>query len=813
MSALRADEVQSQTRKRLHMIGNAHIDVAWLWQYWEGFASVKATFRSALDRMNEYPDFIFSASSAAYYEWIEQNDPGMFAEIRQRVAQGRWHLVGGWWVEPDCNLPGGESLVRQALLGQTYFKQRFGRTATVGYNVDSFGHPASLPQLLAKSGLDSYIFMRPQPHERKLPARTFAWESADGSRVTAFRVPFQYCTSVETLPEHIERCLAELEGAGASSMCFFGVGNHGGGPTKANIETIQRLAGDSNVDMMFSTPAAYFHELGSRASTLPVVRAELQHHASGCYAAHSGVKQWNRQAEHRLLMAEKFSTIAHSIAGLAPQSRLRDAWKSVLLNQFHDVLAGTSVENAYEDAHDAYGEARTIAARSMHLALQAIAWKIDIAEADGSTPIVVFNPHAWTTRANVELETDGLATAASLTDDRGEILPLQTIDSRIAVDGWRRVTFTTDVPALGYRVLRASNHPSTTSAPAEPTATSIENDRWQLSVDPRTGSVSSLVDRRRGWEVLARPGARAVVMADSSDTWGHGVLRFQQEVGAFSPVRVQVIEQGPVRFKLRIESRYQASTLIQEFALINGSDVIPVDVTVDWHERQQVLKLRWPICVRMPKATFEIAYGTIERPLSGDEEPGQSWFDLTGVHERSGETYGLSILNDAKHSFDVRGSEMSLTVLRSPAYAHHDPHQPASWDGHSFIDQGVQRFRYALLPHEGDWRVAETARRAAELNQPVLAVPDTFHAGPLPPSSSFLEVDPASIAVTALKLAEDGSADAIVRCYETAGQPAEATIRLAFLGRVIEASFKPHEIKTFRVGASVEEVNLLECSI
>ena len=813
MSALRADEVQSQTRKRLHMIGNAHIDVAWLWPYWEGFGSVKATFRSALDRMNEYPDFIFSASSAAYYEWIEQNDPGMFAEIRQRVNEGRWHLVGGWWVEPDCNLPGGEGLVRQALLGQTYFKERFGRTATVGYNVDSFGHPASLPQILAKSGLDSYVFMRPQPHERKLPARTFAWESADGSRVIAFRVPFQYCTSVENLPSHIERCIAELEGAGAFSMCFFGVGNHGGGPTKANIETIQRLAGDSNVEMTFSSPAAYFQELRSHATTLPVVRDELQHHASGCYATHSGVKQWNRQAEQRLLMAEKFSTIAHSIAGLAAQSRLRDGWKSVLLNQFHDVLAGTSVENAYEDAHDAYGEARTIAARSMHQALQAIAWKIDIPQADGSTPIVVFNPHAWTARANIELETDGLATASALTDDRGQTLSLQTVESRVAVDGWRRVTFTTDVPALGYRVLRPSNDPSPGPSPSERDATSIENDRWRLTVDPRTASISSLVDHRRGWEVLARPGARAVVMADPSDTWGHGVLRFQQEVGAFSPVRIQVVEQGPVRWKLRVESRYRASTLIQELVLIDGCDVIPVDVTVDWHERQQVLKLRWPISVRMPKATFEIAYGTVERPLSGDEEPGQSWFDLTGVHERSGETYGLSILNDAKHSFDVRGSEMSLTVLRSPAYAHHDPHQPASWDGHTFIDQGVQRFRYALLPHTGDWRAAETARRAAELNQPVVAVPDTFHPGPLPASGSFVEVEPGSIAVTTLKVAEDGSGDAIVRCYETAGQPAKATIRLAFLERVIEASFKPHEIKTFRVGASVEEVNLLECSI
>src|SRR5438067_2880135 len=697
MSALRVDELQ-RPRKRLHMIGNAHLDVAWLWPCWEGFAAVKATFRSALDRMNEYPAFTFSASSAAYYEWVEENDPSMFEEIRRRVHEGRWQLVGGWWVEPDCNLPGAEGLVRQGLAGQTYFKERFGRTATVGYNVDSFGHPGSLPQILLKSGLDSYVFMRPQPHERKLPARAFAWESADGSRVNAFRVPFEYGTSLENLAEHVERCAGELEDGGAASMCFFGVGNHGGGPTRANIETIARLAQESNVELLFSSPASFFEELKSQGGAMPVVRDELQHHASGCYAAHSGIKQWNRRAENRLLLAEKVSTIARSVAGLSPQGRLEDAWKSVLLNQFHDVLAGTSVESAYDDARDAYGEASAIAARSTHQALQAIAWQIGIPFADGSIPIVIFNPHAWASRANVEMESDGFGGATSLIDEQGETLALQTIVSKAAVDGRRAVTFIADLPALGYRVLRTSSHSApATSNPEAPT--SIENERWRLTIDPKSGNVSSLLDRLHNCEVLARPGGRAVVMADSSDTWGHGVLRFQHEVGVFTPVRVEITERGPVRWAIRVETRYQSSRLVQEFALVAGFSPVLVKVTVDWHERQQMLKLRWPICVRMPKATFEIAYGTIERPLSGDEEPGQSWFDLTGAHERTGETYGLSILNDAKHSFDVRGSEMSLTVLRSHAYAHPDPDQPASWDGLTFLDQGVQQFHYALLPH------------------------------------------------------------------------------------------------------------------
>src|SRR6185369_2630009 len=219
----------------LHMIGNAHIDPVWLWQWQEGFHEVRATFRSALDRMNEYDDFIFISSSAAYYQWVEQSDPAMFAEIRQRVAQERWQIVGGWWIQPDCNIPCGESFVRQALYGQRYFKAKFGVTAKVGYNVDSFGHHGMLPQILKKSGMDYYVFMRPQPHEKGLPGRLFWWESDDGSRVLTFRIPFEYTSTGKDLEQYIRRAAGELKAPLNTLMSFYGVGNHGGGPTIENI--------------------------------------------------------------------------------------------------------------------------------------------------------------------------------------------------------------------------------------------------------------------------------------------------------------------------------------------------------------------------------------------------------------------------------------------------------------------------------------------------------------------------------------------------------------------------------------------------
>ena len=228
-------------KKTLYMIGNAHLDIVWLWQWQEGCQEVKATFRSALDRMKEYDDFFFTSSSAAHYEWVEENEPAMFEEIRERVKEGRWVIVGGWWMQPDCNAPGGESFVRQGLYGQRYFREKLGVTAHTGYNVDSFGHNGMLPQILKKQGMDNYVFMRPGRHEKGIESELFEWASNDGSRVTAFRIPFEYCTWPDELKEHVLRCAGEIKGEEGSIMCFYGVGNHGGGPTKRNIESIREL--------------------------------------------------------------------------------------------------------------------------------------------------------------------------------------------------------------------------------------------------------------------------------------------------------------------------------------------------------------------------------------------------------------------------------------------------------------------------------------------------------------------------------------------------------------------------------------------
>jgi len=797
------------------MIGNGHIDPVWLWQWHEGYHEVKATFRSALDRLSEYDDFVFVSSSAQFYEWVERSDPAMFEEIKQRVAEGRWRVVGGWWIQPDCNIPSGESFVRQALYGQRYFREKFGVMATTGYNVDSFGHNGMLPQLLRKAGLRRYVFMRPMPHEKGLPGRLFWWQADDGSRVLALRLPFEYCTWGKDLEQHIRRCAGELKPPFDELMCFYGVGNHGGGPTRENIESIRRLNDDPDFPrLVFSDPDTFFETIEARDLPIPVVHDELQHHASGCYAAHSGIKRWNRQAENRLISAEKFAAIAYRLTGMPyPREEFARAWKQVLFNQFHDTLAGTSLEAAYDDARDQLGEALAIADRVQNDAIQSIAWAIDIPAQEGVKPLTVFNPHAWRSRVNVALQTRGVPAAFALLDDEDRPVPVQDVQSWATSGGQRRLTFTADLPPLGWRTYRIV---PVEAAPASETSLSatdhtLENRFFRLEIDPQTGQIASLFDKRHGVEVFAGPAARAVVIDDPSDTWSHNVFRFQDEIGQFTATSVRLVESGPVLATVRVKSAFGASTLTQDFTLYDDLPQIDVRATVDWREKHKMLKLRFTVNQIFMRAVYEIPYGHIEREATGDEEPGQSWLDVSGTVRETGETYGLSLLNDGKYSFDVNVRDIGLTVLRSPVYAHHIPTQPQPDRDYSYIDQGMQTFTYSLLPHAGSWKTAGTVRRAAELNQRPIVLLGTYHDGSLPQSRATVEVTPENIVVGAVKLAEDND-DLIVRCYESSRVATEAELRVG--ERVIPLSFGACEIKTIRVprddSQPVMETNLLE---
>ncbi len=806
-------------KNELHMIGNAHIDPVWLWQWQDGFQEVKATFKSALDRMNEYDDFVFVSSSAAFYEWVEQSDPAMFDEIKARVSEGRWEVVGGWWIQPDCNIPGGESFVRQGLYGQRYFREKLGVMAKTGYNVDSFGHNGMLPQILRKSGMDQYVFMRPGPHEKGLPGHVFWWESDDGSRVLTARILFEYCTWGKELDAHVKRCAEQLRAPVNQLMCFYGVGNHGGGPTKENVDSIHRLQQEmDSVQLVMSTPNRYFERLHKLApESFPVVHDDLQHHASGCYAAHSGMKRWNRKAESLLLTAEKWSLLADWVVGQPYPDDYSHAWKGVLFNQFHDIMAGTSLEVAYDDARDLYGEAMSIASRGLNLAVQSFSWHIDIPWESDMKPIVVFNPHAWESHVNVEVELGRTPDQAVLVDDENRAVPLQWVQSLATANGRHRLSFLAQLPSLGYRVYRlrpGANNPSLTvkSDGWSASDTKMTSPFYEMEFNPDTGHITRLFDKQSGVDVFDKRGAIPVVIEDKSDTWSHGILSYQNEIGQFQAKRVRLLESGPVKASIRVTSEYGLSTLIQDFTMYRELRRIDVHVTVDWRERHKMLKLRFPVNLTHRDLTYEIPYGHIKRPINGEEESGQSWVDVTGLTGETGQSYGLSLVNDGKYSFSMHDKELHLTVLRSPIYAHHDPLVPDEDREYSFMDQGIQRFTYTLLPHQGSFVQGRTVQTAAEVNQRPIAVVETYHAGRLPQMDSFLTVDKENVLVSVVKRSEDDDA-MVIRCHETSGATTAATVHLEHWNREFTATFAPSELKTFRIsrdGDSVQETNLLE---
>ncbi len=797
---------------RVHMIGNAHIDPVWLWPWPEGLSVVQSTFRSAIERMRETPGFTFTASSAQFYQWVSDNDPELLSEIRGRVADGRWDPVGGWWVEPDVNIPSGESLMRQGLYGQLTFRRLLGRTAKTGYNPDSFGHTGSLPQILKLQELNNYVFMRPKPEEKELPADLFWWEAPDGTRALAYRIPFEYGED-RSVRERVWRIIAQRKWPLPDVMAFYGAGDHGGGATKENIRSIQQIQSEPSAPkVFFSTPDNYFAEVRhQRLSKLPVVHDDLQHHSVGCYTAESWMKKANRSAEAALVAAEKLAAIG-SLAWSAfyPREQLTEAWKKVLFLQFHDSLAGTALPEHYRiTAPEGYGFAGSIAHTALYAAAEKLAWQIPAEDPD-SRYLVAFNLEPWRVTANLEYDFEWPTGDAGLVEDeQGRAVQHQWVRATTEVTERKRLVFQAELPPFGYRQIRVRKSGKLAAPNSDLKARVLENEHLRAVIGD-DGAVH-LFDKDAGRDVFnTRGGARAIVLDDPSDTWSHGVRAYTKEIGEFGKARVSVLESGPLRQRVRVQSSFGSSNLVIDWILYAQSRNLEARVSLDWHEHLRMLKFSFPVAVEDPHATYEIAYGNIERAVNGDENPGQRWIDVSGGVAGGG--YGLAVINDAKYGYSVLGNDMRISVVRGAAFANHRPKRLEPNLDHLWQDQGVQTFRMLLAPHQGDWRSASLPRIAEEFTSPVPLIYQGIHPGLRAQSASFLAVDASDIVVSAIKKSESGD-DLIVRCYETDGRATNATLDFHYANRHWSGRFRPYEIKTLRIAARgqlINEVNGLE---
>lgn len=758
----------------IHATGNSHIDMAWLWPWTETVGIVHDTFNTVLGLMREYPGFTFTHGSAVTYEWMEEKYPKMFAEIRQRVKEGRWEPMGGMWVEPDLNMPDGESIVRQLLVGKTYFKNKFGVDVRTGWNPDSFGYNWQLPQIYKKSGMDTFVTQKIYWNDTtRFPLKIFWWESPDGSRILGY-LPHNYGNPIE--PVDMAQDLSDYSRlTGYPELLYlYGVGDHGGGPTRSMLETATRWEQKDMVYPKLKVGAAqpFFDKLFQTAPklNLPVWKSELylEYHR-GVYTSQARTKWNNRRNEELLLNTEKFSSIAGLYGAKYPADDLNYGWKKVLFNQFHDILSGSSVAAVYKDAERDHADVRRLEMADLNAALGQIESRINT-KGEG-VPVVVFNPLAWDRKQSVEFAVTfpSAATAAEVRDDSGRVVESQVIGRDPQMRSLR-VVFMAQLPALGYRVYHfvASSKSATANAGGE---TQIENEYLRVKVDSRTGCMS-LFDKKNQKDVFEAGKCGNLLQAfydlpHEYDAWNIDANFEDKKWDIDKAEEVKVTERGPVRSTIRVVRKFQDSTFTQDIRLYPGIDQVEVVNDVDWHEKHILVKAAFPLPVRNENATYEIPYGSIGRPTGRRdafekarfEVPALRWADLSDAQ------YGVSILNDSKYGYDGKDNVLRLSLLRSPAYP--DPH----------ADEGKQHFSYAIYPHAGGWQQASTVRHGYEFNYLPIALQTTPHEGSLPPAHTFVKVEPANLVLTAMKQTEAGEG-LVLRFYETNGQNGTATIHI-----------------------------------
>jgi alpha-mannosidase len=857
----------------LHLTGNSHIDAAWLWPWTETVDVVKRTFGTALQLMYEYPGYTYTQSAAAYNEWLADKYPDMNAEIAQRIKEGRWEIVGGMWVEPDLNMPDGESLVRQLLVGKRWYKQAYGVDVRIGWNPDSFGYTWQLPQIFKKSGVDYFVTQKMAWNDtNQLPFKFFWWESPDGSKVLTY-FPHDYANDNLNLVRLArDFTIAQKQATGLPGiMDLYGIGDHGGGPTRAILDqgfhwALPAVPAHVTPKIQFGTAQSYFTSLEKQIAVdgpvwdyasiakgytappavagkvnIPTWKSELyfEYHR-GVMTTQANHKRNMREAEEQVLNAEKFSSIAWLYGSKYPAAELTEDWKKVLFNQFHDTAAGSGIGRIYKDAQKDYDVVRWSTNEIDTGALGAVAERIDTSgkkDEEGQS-IVVFNPLGWMRSGEVSVSMQVADVSRfgkwQITDvGSGSQLSYKnvTVDKETGVAVIQADV--PDVPAFGYKVLRVlplehklTSGPLTLGNQGVPVgnitdegpeehadAFILKSRSLSVSIAKKTGCIYSISQRRSAYEWIKDGGCGNELQAFKDtpkdyDAWNVDPGTLDQPPTLIDKTdSVQLVRLDAGSGAVRVTRTWQNSKFVQTISL--KGDMVDIDNEIDWHESHVLLKAAFPLAAAGPFATYEIPYGSIDRPTTRNnswekaqfEVPAMRWADLgDGKH-------GLSVINNSKYGYDAVGNQLRLTLLRSPKW----PDAEA--------DMGHHHFHYALYPHAGTWKDALTVRHGYEYNYPLTAVVTTAHAGSLPAQHSFASVTPENVVLTAVKKAEDAKG-LIFRVYEWAGKsstvefhvPAGATGAtvtnlmetqeggpLTVTGDVVKAPIKPFEILTIRV--------------
>ncbi|MDD3925107.1 MAG: alpha-mannosidase [bacterium] len=786
--------------------GHSHIDVAWLWPLKETARKVGRTYSTVMALMDEYQDYHFVCSQVPLFLYLKENFPTVYAKVKQRIEEGRFEPVGGTWVENDCNLISGESLVRQCLYAQRFFKEEFGVDVRVGWLPDVFGFSWAMPQIYRKSGLDYFMTSKISWNDtNRFPYNTFWWQGIDGTRIFTQLIHGTYNAAVK--PEEICRL---WDSYNSKTKCpefisSYGYGDGGGGPTREMLEYLPRLTDIPGLPKARTGRVHdHFDRIAGETKDLPVWNDELYLELHrGTYTSQAWNKRFNRKSELLYREAEMYGSVAAFLGRKAcyPAEELRNGWQTILLNQFHDIIPGSSINEVYIDSRMQYESIIGAGERLRREAQESIAAGLDT-QGEG-TPVVVFNSLSWERSGVVNVEVD-LSGNKKVLDADGAEVPSQMSQGRLIFMADR-------LPSCGCAVYHLVEDSGTATSPFTVDGGRISTPFYDMEI-ASDGTVTCLYDRTAAREVLPE-NTRAnllQIFEDKPSNWEAWdiELQYQDKAWEFIAAKpIQTIENGPVRLVLRQELKYGNSSIEQDIILYAHSPRVDFVNRADWQERKTLLKVAFPVEVHSPKATYEIAYGAIERPTHWNTGRDKARFEVSGHRwaDLSEAGYGVSLLNDSKYGWDIKDNIIRLSLLRSPE----DP-DPAA-------DRGKHTFTYALLPHVGDWRNS-TLQAAHELNSPLTALVTDKHVGTSGKSRSFFKVSRPGIVVDAVKQAEDGK-DIIVRLYEAYGSRGPVVLALDrdianacecdllerctgaadCNGREIRLNIKPFEIRTFRV--------------
>ncbi len=787
-----------------HLTGNSHIDAAWLWPWTETVDVVRRTFGTALQLMDEYPDYTYTQSAAQYNDWMAQKYPEMNDQIAQRIKQGRWEVVGGMWVEPDLNMPGGESTARSILIGKRWYKQHYGVDVRIGWNPDSFGYDWQLPQIYKRSGIDYFVTQKMTWNDtNQLPLKLFWWQAPDGSKVLTYFPQGYGNNNLNPVRLASDLAVARQRSPGLTEMMdLYGIGDHGGGPTRAILDEGVHWAQPDKIvpNMKFGIAQSFFSDVEKDLApasktwdyksiadgyqfptpvdgkiSIPTWDDEmyLEYHR-GVFTTQARQKYNMRYSEERTLNAEKLASLAWLDGARYPTDEFTSSWQKITFNQFHDLAAGSGIGVIYKDAQKDFDQVYWADNEISTRALNTLAARIDTHVATG-VPVLVFNPLAWQRNGNLTVSVqlhEPSSSGVSVLDSHGRVLPSTILSSDQKTGTYKLLIEARDVPSMGYEVLRVVPGKRPFASDLKASGTTLENASLKVVVDPKNGCITSLYDKKSNFEAIASGGCGNQLqtfhdLPKDYDAWNidPGTLDHMTPIEEVDSVKL--VEDNPVRATIRVTRTWQSSKFVQDIQLYAGADTVNVVNDIDWHETHVLLKAAFPLSATSPFATYEIPYGTIQRPTTRNnswekarfEVPALQWADL------GDQQHGFSLINESKYGYDGVGNLLRLSLLRSPTWP--DPN----------ADRGHQHFSYELYPHAGSWQQALTERTAYDYNYKLRAVQVESHTGSGPAEHSYLSVEPENVILTAVKKAEDSNG-LIFHVYEWAGKSANVTFTL-----------------------------------